>query len=511
MFQLSEKKESSSRPVIQPSLKIGRPGDKYEQEADAVAEKVMMMSESETMQMQPVEEEEEESIQMQPVDQVMVQMKCSKCEDEEIVQTKSHKNDKFLNSNFSYQLQSSNSSGFNLSNDSNLFMSSVFGTNFDNVRLHTDSKAVQMNRQLGARAFTHGQNIFFNSGEYNPVSHEGKRLLAHELTHVVQQNENSLTPLIQKTEETNQSELDRLREILDYVDVPEEEVIAIFGSMNETDSNTALRDSTLKDQAISALNNYEMYLAMRYCDGDMKTRLEWMFAEGTDWEYVRSIIQAATIIQRNIALNDQHLLMDLKSNLSWDDWARSIELLGRSAPTGNQMTLNSIVTAAMQLAWTASNPAVTRWSRPQAGSPLAAQCNPINGAPPTTAHEEGGFIYLNLINGNISTNRVAAGGQASLPLSNPANVADSIVVGGYHTHPNVGNCWGSPFFSQADIDWSNINGVPLLMIGAFPGIANTSFHATGPARRHLAGNRGLPGAAGGLAPQSTLDGIHDEL
>ncbi len=58
MYQLSEKTGTRSRPFIQTNLKIGRPGDKYEQEAEAVAERVMMMSESDTMQMQPIEEEE---------------------------------------------------------------------------------------------------------------------------------------------------------------------------------------------------------------------------------------------------------------------------------------------------------------------------------------------------------------------------------------------------------------------------------------------------------------------
>ncbi|TVP99924.1 MAG: DUF4157 domain-containing protein, partial [Balneolaceae bacterium] len=58
-------------------------------------------------------------------------------------------------------------------------------------RIHTDSHAVQMNRELGARAFTTGRDIFFNRGEYNTDSAEGKRLLAHELVHTVQQGASS--------------------------------------------------------------------------------------------------------------------------------------------------------------------------------------------------------------------------------------------------------------------------------------------------------------------------------
>lgn len=67
------------------------------------------------------------------------------------------------------------------------FFARRLGRDFSAVRIHTCSTAVQMNRQLKARAFTYGNNIFFNRGGYNPGTVSGKRLLAHELTHVVQQ------------------------------------------------------------------------------------------------------------------------------------------------------------------------------------------------------------------------------------------------------------------------------------------------------------------------------------
>jgi hypothetical protein len=62
-----------------------------------------------------------------------------------------------------------------------------FGVDFSQVRVHTDGAAVQMNRDLNAQAFAHGSNIYFGAGKYNPSSSDGKQLLAHELTHVVQQ------------------------------------------------------------------------------------------------------------------------------------------------------------------------------------------------------------------------------------------------------------------------------------------------------------------------------------
>lgn len=67
-------------------------------------------------------------------------------------------------------------------------MGSAFNADFSGVRVHTGSEADSLNRALSARAFTTGQDIFFREGEYSPGSSSGRGLLAHELTHVVQQN-----------------------------------------------------------------------------------------------------------------------------------------------------------------------------------------------------------------------------------------------------------------------------------------------------------------------------------
>jgi Domain of unknown function (DUF4157) len=66
-------------------------------------------------------------------------------------------------------------------------MEQGFGADFSEVKIHTGDEAAALNTQLGARAFTTGQDIYFNEGAYNPQSASGKHLLAHELTHVVQQ------------------------------------------------------------------------------------------------------------------------------------------------------------------------------------------------------------------------------------------------------------------------------------------------------------------------------------
>ncbi|AFZ24519.1 hypothetical protein Cylst_2289 [Cylindrospermum stagnale PCC 7417] len=85
------------------------------------------------------------------------------------------------------RLANQKGSGSPLDEQTRSFMEPRFGNDFSSVRVHTDSPSVQMNQELEAQAFTHGQDVFFGAGKYNPGADDGKRLLAHELTHVVQQ------------------------------------------------------------------------------------------------------------------------------------------------------------------------------------------------------------------------------------------------------------------------------------------------------------------------------------
>jgi hypothetical protein len=69
------------------------------------------------------------------------------------------------------------------------YMEPRFGYSFQDVRIHTSSQSTDISHSLNARAFTTGKDIYFGHGEYNPRSNEGKKLIAHELTHVVQQGQ----------------------------------------------------------------------------------------------------------------------------------------------------------------------------------------------------------------------------------------------------------------------------------------------------------------------------------
>jgi hypothetical protein len=85
-------------------------------------------------------------------------------------------------------IESSRGGGQPLDSGVQAQMGQAFNADFSGVHIHTNAEADGLNQSLSARAFTTGQNIYFRQGEYNPGSSGGRELLAHELTHVVQQN-----------------------------------------------------------------------------------------------------------------------------------------------------------------------------------------------------------------------------------------------------------------------------------------------------------------------------------
>lgn len=102
------------------------------------------------------------------------------------------------------------SAGNPISQEVKSFMEPRMQTNFGNVRIHTDTEANRMNKVLNARAFTRDHDIYFAKNQYKPHSTEGKRLLAHELSHVVQQA--GSRTMIQRSGEDDDSTTPRDRE-----------------------------------------------------------------------------------------------------------------------------------------------------------------------------------------------------------------------------------------------------------------------------------------------------------
>jgi hypothetical protein len=178
---------------VQTKLTVGAPGDKYEQEADSVAAQVMSMSAppapSMPIQRQKEEEEREPSVQRSSLaDSITPLVQRLREEQEEPLQAKSllqraGNGNALAGSNVESQLNSSKGGGSPLPDEVRSFMEPRFGTEFSSVRVHTDSSAVQMNKELGAQAFAHGSDIYYGAGK-SPGNNE---LTAHELTHTIQQ------------------------------------------------------------------------------------------------------------------------------------------------------------------------------------------------------------------------------------------------------------------------------------------------------------------------------------
>ena len=243
--------ETASPFFIQNKLNIGKPDDHYEREADAMADKVVQKkADAETIKKNPVmsctgitpitqltcdncaneekqikEKEDdlkktEDRIQKKPIfesagdsddDDHHIQRKCSACQEEEVLQKKENQETSPIklkaifesSEEFAVQrkgdnntpnpagieskLNSSRGGGDALAADTRSFMERAIRANFIGVRIHTDSKAAEMSKDLGAQAFTHGNDIYFGSGKYDTNSTAGSHLLAHELTHTIQQ------------------------------------------------------------------------------------------------------------------------------------------------------------------------------------------------------------------------------------------------------------------------------------------------------------------------------------
>ncbi len=107
-------------------------------------------------------------------------------------------------SNLEKDLSSSKGGGDVLPTDTRSEMESGFGADFSGVRVHNDSNAVQMNQGLGSQAFTNGNDIYFNEGKYDTGSDSGKHLLAHELTHTIQQGASSNSNSVQRKPQDHQ-------------------------------------------------------------------------------------------------------------------------------------------------------------------------------------------------------------------------------------------------------------------------------------------------------------------
>lgn len=176
---------NKSNLVIQPKLTVNTPNDRYEQEADAVADQVMRMPDPSRT---PSVSDAPFGVSRLTVSSL--QRKCEHCEEKEKLQRKETGHDAAgMSAPTSVYSTLSSGGGHSLDKGTQQFMESRFNRDFSQVRVHTDRQAATSAHDIQARAYTSGNHIVFGKGEYQPHTEGGKRLLAHELVHTVQQGQ----------------------------------------------------------------------------------------------------------------------------------------------------------------------------------------------------------------------------------------------------------------------------------------------------------------------------------
>jgi len=159
---------------------------KEEEEPVQAMEEEEAQAKEEEEPVQAMEEEEAQAKEEEEPVQAMEEEEAQAKEEEEPVQARFNNSQK-VSSGIESTLHNTKGGGSKMDDTTLSNMEKGFGADFSHVKIHTDSTAEKMSKDMGAQAFTHGDDIYFNQGKYNPNLKEGKHLLAHELTHTVQQ------------------------------------------------------------------------------------------------------------------------------------------------------------------------------------------------------------------------------------------------------------------------------------------------------------------------------------
>src|SRR5260370_216726 len=166
--------------VPQMKLEVNQPGDVYEQEADQVTEQLMRMPDR-GPSVSDDEDEAKTSLMLKQSSEPQADTGADISSVPLVVHA-------VLNSG----------GGQPLDTTTRAFMEPRFGHDFSRVRIHTDAQAAESARTVNALAYTVGRDVVFGARQYAPQNSKGRRLLAHELTHVVQQNTNTDAPQLQR-------------------------------------------------------------------------------------------------------------------------------------------------------------------------------------------------------------------------------------------------------------------------------------------------------------------------
>jgi outer membrane protein OmpA-like peptidoglycan-associated protein len=182
---------------VQAKYAISEPGDAFETEADRMADQVVNQAPSVSPgffnpPVSPlVQRRMDDFIQEKPLAESITPVMLKADEKDKEIMPKSEAMPASPDLETENQIAGFSGSGNQLDPEIRSGLEQRFGADFSGVKIHSDSSAAALSNRLGAHAFTTGNDIFFNSGKYSPETLSGKHLLAHELTHTIQQGANS--------------------------------------------------------------------------------------------------------------------------------------------------------------------------------------------------------------------------------------------------------------------------------------------------------------------------------
>ncbi len=377
-FFFSKKTESGFF-TGQAKLNVGESNDKYEKEADRVADQVInerytsqpffspaensvtqkkLHSESITPLIQKQDEEEEEAqtkldmlnLQRESEEEEVqprfeIQQQSVNNEEEESLQTKRENNTGGRQLTTEQLLKQSRGAGSELNTTVQAEMESGFGADFSNVKIHTDSRAIQLNKDLGARAFTSGNDIYFNTGQYQPHSESGQKLIAHELTHTLQQGASTSQTLVQRS--TADEAYQQVADAASGWGTDEE---GIFSAIRDCSERNLLRER-IQGILSSELSGYDLFKARLLLKYGPETNFPpgiltiWEATDGagTNEELVYDAIRSSS--NRALLKQSTWVQRTLRNEMSGHDYAKTQLLFRYGAESAYPAYINSLWTA----------------------------------------------------------------------------------------------------------------------------------------------------------------------
>jgi len=357
-----EDEDQDNDQVIQAKFTVSESNDNYEQEADRIAEQVVSAPELVT------------SLPSCPI--CGESASCPNCSTKvatQIQRSKSNSEDESVS--LSPALLETNA-GEPLDNSTREYMEHRFGQNFGSIRIHNSTTDVVAAEQINARAFTHKHHVYFGAGHFQPETIEGKRLIAHELTHTIQQSGTvSATADIQKDEDEQQSQRtpDQIaQEIYNALDGWNNEHRAInalhghnegtrnqiqerFQSAHNQSVRSYLREQLDADWLVKAYallqssNWYEQHTAMALALIPLDTRDEEVFRilygltlEGRQRLEERYNSTFGELGNGTEKIGEGSLKSDLKDDLSGWRKEKSLALLNRDLTQADELYFDSV-------------------------------------------------------------------------------------------------------------------------------------------------------------------------